>query len=61
LPFLFFLSPLNEEKFMKKNRKKRKIEKIHITFLKKKPYSLPYLDHITGGLQGEYLKTDLYA
>jgi hypothetical protein len=38
LPFLFFLSPLNQEKFMKKNRKKRKhvydgkIEKIHITF-----------------------------
>jgi len=36
---------------MKKNRKKRKhvydgkIEKIHL-----KPYSLPYLDNITGGL-----------
>jgi hypothetical protein len=52
---------------MKKNRKKRKhvydgkIEKIHITFFLKKPYSLPYLDSITGGLQGEYFKTDLYA
>jgi hypothetical protein len=51
---------------MKKNRKKRKhvydgkTEKIHITFFLK-PYSLPYLDNITGGLQGEYLKTDLYA
>ncbi len=32
---------------------------IYIYFLK--PYSLPYLDNITGGLQGEYLKTDLYA
>jgi len=49
---------------MKKNRKKKKkqekkkhvydgkIEKIHITFFKKKPYSLPYLDNITGGLHG---------
>jgi hypothetical protein len=53
---------------MKKNRKKRKhvydgkIEKNTYYFiLKKKPYSLPYLDNITGGLQGEYLKTDLYA
>jgi hypothetical protein len=36
------------------------IEKIHITFFKK-PYSLLYLYNITGGLQGEYLKTDLYA
>jgi len=52
---------------MKKNRKKRKhvydgkTEKIHITFFFKKTYSLPYLDNITGGFQGEYLKTDLYA
>jgi len=67
LPFLFFLSPLNQEKFIEKNRKKRKHVydgkkiKIHITFFKKKPYNLPYLDNITGGLQGDYLKTDLYA
>ncbi len=52
---------------MKKIGKKRKhvydgkIEKIHITSFLKKPYSLPYLDNITGGLQGEYLKTYLYA
>jgi hypothetical protein len=40
LPFMFFLSPLNEEKFMKNNRKKKhvydgKFLKIHIVFLKK--------------------------
>jgi hypothetical protein len=51
---------------MKRNRKKQERKhvydgKIHITFFYKKPYSLPYLDNITRGLQGEYLKTDLYA
>jgi len=52
---------------MKKNSEKRKhvydekIVKIHITSFFLKPSSLPYLDNITGGLQGEYLKTDLYA
>ncbi len=30
-------------------------------FFIKKLYNLPYLDNITSGLQGEYLKTDLYA
>jgi hypothetical protein len=36
LPFLFFLSPLNQEKFMEKKKGKKEnmfmIEKIHITF-----------------------------
>jgi hypothetical protein len=60
------LSSQSGKVYEKKHENKKtcydeKIEKIHITSFFLKTYSLPYLDNITGGLQREYLKTDLYA
>ncbi len=67
--FAFLVLPFSSQLgkvYEKKQEKKKtclwwKNKKNTYYFFKKNPYSLPYLDNITGGLQGDYLKTDLYA